>query len=274
VTTSVVEVPGGQRVLFIDGYGASAEAGRLTEYMRAMGRLPMRLHGAVENALVICFGTGQTVRAVVDEGPKAVMVVDVNEEVFRLAPYFPSNRGVLEDPRVQHVVDDGRAWLRREKGDYDVITLEPMPPFFAGSNSLYSTEFYELVRARLSEGGCLAQWFPVHLLTPKQARSVAAAFVRVFPGAILWGDPDSGDRYGYRQQLVLLGRKGMVTKLADPNVVLDAEGLARYATRIEPVTDDNQKLAFGRDGLHFQDLARRYVTAENWAELEGYRLGR
>lgn len=274
VTTSVVEVPGGQRVLFIDGYGASAEAGRLSQYMHAMGKLPMRLHGSAEKALVICFGTGQTVRAVVDEGPKAVMVVDVNEAVFRLAPHFPSNRGVLEDPRVSHVVDDGRAWLRRGKGDYDVITLEPMPPFFAGSNSLYSTEFYELARARLSEGGCVAQWFPVHLLTPQQARSVAAAFVRVFPGAILWSDPDSLDRYGYRQQLVLLGRKGMVTRLEDANGVLDAEGLERYAAGIEPVTDDNQRLAFGWDGLQFQDLARRYVTAENWAELETYRLGR
>ena len=66
----------------------------------------------------------------------------------------------------------------------------------------------------------------------------------------------------------------MVTRLEDANGVLDAEGLERYAAGIEPVTDDNQRLAFGWDGLQFQDLARRYVTAENWAELETYRLGR
>jgi hypothetical protein len=56
--------------------------------------------------------------------------------------------------------------------------------------------------------------------------------------------------------------------------LLDAEGLARYAAGIEPVTDDNQRLAFGWDGLQFRELKRRYVTAENWEELESYRLGR
>ena len=272
VTTSVMQTPQGQRVLFIDGYGASAEAGRLTEYMHAMGRLPMRLHGSAKQALVICFGTGQTVRALVNEQPQAVTVVDVNPAVFRLAHHFASNQRVLEDPRVQHRVDDGRAWLRRSGPNYDVITLEPMPPFFAGSNALYSVEFYQLAAARLNPGGCVAQWFPVHLLTPEQARSVAAAFLRVFPGAVLWADPESADRRGHRQQLILLGRKAMPARLTDPHVVLDAAALASYAAKAEPVTDDNQRLSFGTDGLHFQDLSQRYVTAENWAELNAHSL--
>ena len=271
VTTSVMQTPEGQRVLFIDGYGASAEAGRLTQYMHAMGRLPMRLHGSAKEALVICFGTGQTARAVLDERPESLTLVDVNPAVFRLARHFPSNQGVLEDPRVRHWVDDGRAWLRRSGPNYDVITLEPMPPFFAGSNALYSVEFYTLAAARLNPGGCIAQWFPVHLLTPRQARSVAAAFLRVFPGAVLWADPESADRYGHLQQLILLGRKAAPAGLADPQVVLDAAALANYAANAEPVSDDNQLLSFGTDGLHFQDLSRRYVTAENWAELNAHR---
>lgn len=271
VTTSVMQTPQGQRVLFIDGYGASAEAGRLTEYMHAMGRLPMRLHGSAKQALVICFGTGQTVRALVNEQPEAVTVVDVNPAVFQLAHHFISNQQVLQDPRVTHWVDDGRAWLRRSGPNYDVITLEPMPPFFAGSNALYSEEFYSLAAARLNPGGCMAQWFPVHLLTPQQARSVAAAFIRVFPGAVLWSDPQSADRYGYRQQLILLGRKAIPTQLNDPNLVLDAAALANYAANAEPVTDDNQLLSFGTDGLHYQNLSQRNVTAENWAELNAHR---
>jgi spermidine synthase len=90
---------------------------------------------------------------------------------------------------------------------YDVVTLEPMPPFFLGSNSLYSQEFYGSVEARLREGGCFAQWFPIHLLTPSQARAVASAFVKVFPQSILWFDPASADGAGHLQQGILLGWK-------------------------------------------------------------------
>ena len=38
---------------------------------------------------------------------------------------------------------DGRTWMRRTDKEYDVITLEPMPPTFAGVNNLYSLEFYQ-----------------------------------------------------------------------------------------------------------------------------------
>ena len=88
---------------------------------------------------------------------------------------------------------------------------------------------------------------------------------------MLWSDPQSADRYGYRQQLILLGRKAMPTQLNDPNLVLDAAALANYAANAEPVTDDNQLLSFGTDGLHYQNLSQRNVTAENWAELNAHR---
>jgi spermidine synthase len=60
----------------------------------------------------------------------------VNAAVFALAHHFPSNEGVLEDDRVGTIVMDGRAWMRRGRRTYDVITLEPMPPAFAGTNVL------------------------------------------------------------------------------------------------------------------------------------------
>lgn len=185
---------------------------------------------------------------------------------------------------------DGRAWLRRESRRYDVITLEPMPPFFAGSNSLYSVEFYELIRDRLGADGCVAQWFPIHLLTPSDARAVAAAFVRVFPQSILWFDPRSHDTAGVKQQGILIGRKGTqpegdwpgydrdsasqrpyAMEVTQAGVLLSAAELAEYVKGIEPVTDDNERLSFGKDGLHQANLRGRSVAAENRAVLDGYR---
>jgi len=215
-----------------------------------------------------------------------VTVVDLNPAVFRFAHWFSSNEQVLQDPRVTALVMDGRAWLRRSSAMYDVVTLEPMPPFFSGSNSLYSQEFYHSVEARLREGGCFAQWFPIHLLTPSQARAVASAFVKVFPKSILWFDPASVDGNGHLQQGILLGWKGngvwpdwpgfersnqgqRLSSKAEVQaaVFLNTRELVEFARNSRAVTDDNQQLSFGRDALQYQDLERYSAAAATMGEL-------
>ncbi len=257
-TVAVVESPAGVRELLIDGFTATSELPDVTNYMEWMGRLPMLLHPDPQRALVICFGTGQTANAVRRERAEHLDVVDVDGTVFEMAPLFRSNEGVLDDPSVNAVVMDGRAWLRRVDTLYDVVTLEPMPPYFAGVNALYSREFYEIVAKRLGPGGVVAQWLPTHLLPPYFAASVAATFQAVFPDAVLWIDPGASTG-------VLLGRRaGGPTPLIDdwPGLdrlisrplgaeailraaVLDARGLRRYGSFGRVITDDNQLLAYG-----------------------------
>ena len=270
VTTAVIEAKGG-RALMIDGYAASGEFGSATSYMDAMGRVPMLLHPHPADALVICFGTGQTAHALRDENAESVTAVDVNPAVFRFAKEFSSNRAVLDDPRVQAITMDGRAWLRRTDRQYDVITLEPMPPMFTGTNALYSVEFYRLIAARLRPGGIAAQWFPMHLLSPENARAVAAAFVEVFPEAVLWIDPSNADPRGTPQQGILLGSNGprdwdvwpgfsrpsgtarpLEERTYRGSIILRPAGLRNYAQEF-PVTDDNLLLTHGK-GRHLRRI--------------------
>lgn len=256
-TVSVVAYPDGVRELVIDGFHTSGES-RNGHYMAWMGHLPMILHPDPGRALVICFGTGQTANAVRREGPRHLDIVELSPAVLAMAPLFPSNEGVLDDPRVHTHVMDGRAWLRRTDARYDVVTLEPMEPHFAGTNALYSRRFYELVAARLNPGGIVAQWLPLHLLTPEEAAAVTATFHAVFPDALLWIDPI--DRTG-----ILVGRHGRprgtpwtwpgldrtgVRRDLDPAQIraavnLDPPALARYAALGPLITDDNQYLAYG-----------------------------
>jgi len=257
-TVAVVEEPDGSRVLLIDGFNASSDGTLGTSYMKWMGHLPMILHPHPQRALVICFGTGQTANAVRREGSDALDIVDVDGTVLQMAPHFESNERVLEDPRVRSIVMDGRAWLRRVESTYDVITLEPMPPHFAGVNALYSREFYEIAASRLAHDGVVAQWLPIHILPPFYASSVIATFVEVFPDSILWVDPSGGTG-------VLLGRRpgsemplakdwpGLARSLARPlpseaieqAALLNAVGLQLMAEAGRVITDDNQLLAYG-----------------------------
>lgn len=253
----VSESQGSARALVIDGFVATAEDLPSVSYMAWMGRLPMLLHPDPRRALVICFGTGQTANAVLEEGPERLDVVELNPAVLRMAPFFASNHGVLDDPRVRAVAMDGRAWLRRNPERYDVVTLEPMPPHFAGVNSLYSREFYEIVAMRLEPGGIMAQWVPFHLLPPFHAASIAATFQSVFPDAILWRGLGSSILIGRRDAggpplgLEWPGLARAATRRPDSaagaagRIELDAVQLGRWAATGAIISDDNQLLAYG-----------------------------
>lgn len=263
VTSSAVEYASGIRALIIDGTLATAQPGRgdvllPAHYMPWMGHLPMLLHPAPQRALVICFGTGQTANAVRSENPASLDIVDINEHVFDLSDNFTANLGVLDDPRVHPVVMDGRAYLRRSLKQYDVITLEPMPPTHVGVNALYSQEFYQLARQRLTKDGVIAQWLPFHLLTPYHAAAIARTFQSVFPNAILWLDPASttGILVASKNDEATMGtafpgftRTGSSRDMDEAAVrkalLLDRAGVERLGSYAEVITDDNQLLAYG-----------------------------
>ena len=263
VTASAVEHENGERTLVIDGFVATSQAPRegamfAVQYMDWLGHLPMLLHSNPKDALVISFGTGQTANAVRKENPEKLDVVDINERVIDLAKYFSSNEKVLEDPRVNVTIMDGRAYLRRTQKNYDVITLEPMPPTFAGVNALYCKEFYEEGRAKMTPDGVIAQWLPFHLLTPYHSASIAKTFQDVFPNSILWLDTESGTG-------VLLGTKNDTRSLEEAfkgynrakidrkltfeqvkgGIELNRDELLRYGAFGDAITDDNQLLAYG-----------------------------
>ena len=263
-TTSAVEYEDGQRAIVIDGFVATVQSSgkgqSLNEnYMAWMGHLPMLLNPDPKQALVICFGTGQTANAVRQENPEHLEIVDINPRVFQLAPNFTTNENVLGDPRVHTTLMDGRAFIRRTQQRFDVITLEPMPPTFAGVNALYSREFYQLARQKLNAHGVIAQWVPFHLVAPEYGASIARTFQAVFPNAIMWADPQSGtgillgstdDNADLESTWPGLaraysGRRGLTDAQIRSAVLMDRAEVERYASHGKIIDDDNQLLAYG-----------------------------
>ena len=281
-TVSVVETTNGQRSLFIDGFVATAQDGDYAasgHYMEWMGHMPMLLHPDPKDALVICFGTGQTANAVRKEGPDTLDIVDINKNVFKLAKHFTSNDAVLEDERVNSIVMDGRAYMRRTKKLYDVITLEPMPPTFAGVNALYSKEFYERARSKLNKNGIIAQWLPFHIVSGEYSAAVFKTFHDVFPNALLWVDPVSttgiilgskndtrtlsSDFFGYSRKQI---ERSLSVKDVKDAIILEGQSADAYAAMGETITDDNQLLAYGKASYLFRNTADK--SAASFALIE------
>jgi predicted membrane-bound spermidine synthase len=153
----------------------------LTPMTKLMSALPLAfLDRPPQNALVICFGMGTTHRSMLSWGIDST-AVDLVPSVPALFWYYHADGAqLLKSPRSHVVVDDGRRFLERTAGPYDVIVIDPPPPIgAAGSSLLYSREFYSAAKKRLRPDGILQQWYPGGDL--ETMASIARALRESFP---------------------------------------------------------------------------------------------
>ncbi len=189
-TLSVVEdAKSGARTIYVNGFSTATVSESIggSAYMQAMGFVPMALHPNPKQALVVCFGTGNTLGTVSLFPGVQVDGVEIDRNVLSFAHWFSRwNHNVLERPNTRIVVQDGRTFTRWTESSYDVITLEPMSPVQAGVVNLYSREFYEQALNRLNPGGLMMQWLPLHLVGPDDAKAIIKTFQEVFPHTSVW----------------------------------------------------------------------------------------
>lgn len=165
----------------------------LTPITKLMASMPLAfLDHPPQNALVICFGMGTTHRSMLSWGIDST-AVDLVPSVPALFWYYHADGlELLKSPHSHVVVDDGRRFLERTTGQYDVIVIDPPPPIgAAGSSLLYSREFYSAAQKRLRPDGILQQWFPGGdaMTAAAIARALKESFpyVRAFVSIEGWG---------------------------------------------------------------------------------------
>ena len=179
----------GRKDLQVNGKSITA----FTPSTKLMAHLPLaQLSHEPKSALVICFGMGTTYRSLLSWGIDTTAVELVPSVVDAFGYYFDDAEQVRQNPLGHIVIDDGRRFLRRTTQRFDVITLDPPPPVeAAGSSLLYSREFYQLIKPRLTDGGILQQWYPGGDIKTFQAiiRSILEEFphVRVTRAFDGWG---------------------------------------------------------------------------------------
>jgi spermidine synthase len=165
----------------------SAYAGR--RYMKLFAYWPLAVLPRVRSALIIGYGLGNTAKALTDSSdPETIDVVDVSPDILAMAPVvFPDRREQpLADPRVQVHVEDGRYFLQATDRRFDLITGEPPPHHLAGVVNLYSREYFQLLRRRLTEGGVVTYWLHTPLMSEPNAKAILRAFCDAFEDCSLW----------------------------------------------------------------------------------------
>jgi spermidine synthase len=174
--------------LITNGISMSASNVIASRYMKLFAHVPILLLDNPEDVMVVCFGTGQTTGAAsIHPRVKSVDSLELSASVLRAGTTFAKeNHDVLNNPKVNYILQDGRNHLLTTKKLYDVITSEPPPPRTAFTVNLYTREYYEMSKARLKPGGIVAQWIPLHSQGEKEVAMHFKTFMEVFPHAMGW----------------------------------------------------------------------------------------
>lgn len=165
---------------------------------RMLGHLSALLHERPESVLVVACGAGVTAGSfVVHPEVKRIVICDIEPLVPKfVAPKFAEeNYNVVEDPRTQIVVDDGRHFVRTSSEKFDIITSDPIDPWVKGCAALNTVEYYEMCKQHLKPGGVMSLWIPLYESNSETVKSVLATFFKVFPSGILWSNDNNGEGY-------------------------------------------------------------------------------
>jgi len=78
---------------------------------------------------------------------------------------------------------------------FDIITSDPIHPWVKGAATLYTKEYFEMVKRHLKPGGVATQWVPLYESNLDVVKSEMATFFEVFPNGAIWGNPSNGLGY-------------------------------------------------------------------------------
>src|SRR3990172_2313402 len=190
-----------------------------------LAHFPALVHPNPRSVLVVGFGAGITAGTfLLYPGVERIVICEIEPLIPpNVGPFFRrENLDVLDDPRVEIVYDDARHYVLTSRERFDVITSDPIHPWVKGSATLYTREYYALVKRLLNPGGVIAEWVPLYESREEAVTSEVATFLDVFPAGTLWGSrPSAGGGY----DLILLGQDGPTT--------IDVDALQRRVVRPE-----------------------------------------
>jgi len=194
----------GLRQFYVSGKAEASSAPADMRLERMMGHVPALLHPNPRSVLTVGFGAGVTAGSFVPYPEVEKLVICELEPLIPPAStefFREQNYSVMHDSRTRIVYDDARHFIFTTKQKFDVITTDPIHPWVKGTSTLYSKEYYELVKAHLNPGGVVAQWLPIYDSDPATVKSELATFFEVFPNGTLWSNYTQNGGY----DLVLIG---------------------------------------------------------------------
>jgi spermidine synthase len=274
------------RRLYVDTNQAADASRWDSPSHRVIAHLPLLLHPAPKDALVVGFGMGVTSYSVTQHRVR-VDAVEISKGVIDAARQHFShvNNNILDNPLFNYTINDGRNHILMTQKRYDMISTGIIHPLVsAGSSNIYTADFYRLCKRILTEDGIMCQWVPLHRLPEEHYKMIVKTFIHVFPHTTLWykytpdfviliGTPEPL-KINYKDFLTRAKTSRIAAGLAHDDLdgmsLLDSfmmgpENIRRYVGDVPLHTDNRPRLEF------FRPLDLIGTTARNIAGMAAHR---
>jgi spermidine synthase len=170
-----------------------------------LGHITTLVPKAPTKVLVIGCGAGVTAGAVsIDPMVKDQTIAEIEPLVPRVVSthFAEHNFNVVANPKVKVHLDDARHYLLTTDEKFDAITSDPLDPWVKGAATLYTREFFQVVRNHLNPGGVVTLFVQLYESTDSAVKSEIATFLEAFPNGAVFANTVNGQGY----DLVLFGQ--------------------------------------------------------------------
>lgn len=185
-TVDVVETKGHGKMLLNDGLIMVTERDEFA-YHDMIAHVPMFVHPAPKNVLVIGGGDGGTAREVLRHSSveKCTMVEIDGMVVEACREHIPQTSKDLDHPKMNLIIGDGVEYVKSTDEKFDVIIVDSTDPI-GPAQPLFGEEFYQDVFNCLAEDGIVvsqgeSSWYAMDI-----QQSLLKVLNEVFPNNYLY----------------------------------------------------------------------------------------
>jgi spermidine synthase len=262
-TVTVKQFPGGYLGLYTNGKPDASTHGDMPS-QELVAHIPLLMHPDPKSTVVVGLASGITLGSAGRYPLERMDCVEIAPAMVQASRYFDAyNYSIMDDPRVNLIIGDGRNHIALTEQKYDVIISEPSNPFIAGVADLFTREYFQLCRDHLTDQGVVAAWMQAYLIDKETFRSIVKTFQSVFPEMILWKSA-TGDcilvgsktplRVDYRNLQNRMRGKAVADDLARIGIhnaaeflaqmVMGKNGVEKFVEGATVHTDDNALVEF------------------------------
>ncbi len=169
-----------------------------------LGSLPLILSEIKpDNVLLIGYGSGVTGSSILDcPEVRHLNIAEPEQSILRASRFFRNSvnnydqlaKAINDGPgRADITLCDARNFLSMLTRNYQVIIAQAGEPWLEGVADLYTFEFWQLARKRLSLEGIFCQWIPLYGIDQQSFARICLTFQAVFPNALLFHGKNAGE---------------------------------------------------------------------------------
>lgn len=245
MVTSIEEI----MTLSINGKDQCRSAPQNIEGASRLSALPYELfvknYGQPNNALVVGVGCGISSNWLSER--VTTTSVEVDPVVVEASKLFY--------PEIEHnlIIDDARNWLLRNDLKFDIITGQPQDPY-ENHGSLFTKEYFELLKNRLTDRGVVAQWVPMFEMTRDDWYIFYNTFHSVYPYVYIFKLSVTG-----LEELIIVGSQ-------QPLEIDDQTHFLGSQEKFNPIetilnTDDHNTLEFSTALNHYRKYTPEFSNS-------------